>query len=115
MHCRWRFTDSLQLFSIVNEIGNNSHFRTTSVVMASVGVTAFIYILVAITGYLSFGNTVPGNVVSVCKFTFCAPDEWQWTDSVRRPFSQLYHRQSRHRRPRYVLLPPPSPSLPRLG
>ncbi|KAL8981384.1 MAG: hypothetical protein Q9177_005587 [Variospora cf. flavescens] len=59
------YTCHQNLFSIVNEIGNNSHFRTTSVVMASVGVTAFIYILVAITGYLSFGNTVPGNVVSV--------------------------------------------------
>ncbi|KAL9022263.1 MAG: hypothetical protein Q9185_000505 [Variospora sp. 1 TL-2023] len=59
------YTCHQNLFSIVNEIGNNSHFRTTSVVVASIGVTAFIYILVAITGYLSFGNTVPGNVVSV--------------------------------------------------
>lgn len=56
-----------QMFSILNEIGNNSHFRTTSVVVASIGIAAFIYILVAITGYLSFGNAVLGNIVSICK------------------------------------------------
>lgn len=56
-----------QMFSILNEIGNNSHFRTTGVVFASIGVAAFIYILVAITGYLSFGNAVGGNVVAMCK------------------------------------------------
>ena len=56
-----------QMFSILNEVGNNSHFRTTSVVVASVGVAAIIYILVAITGYLSYGNAVLGNIVSMCK------------------------------------------------
>ncbi|KAG8525742.1 uncharacterized protein KY384_000502 [Bacidia gigantensis] len=52
------------MFSILNEIGNNSHFRTTAVVIASIGVSGFIYILVAITGYLSFGNTVSDNIVA---------------------------------------------------
>jgi len=56
-----------QMFSILNEIGNNSHFRTTAVTASSIGVAAFIYILVAITGYLSFGNSVGGNVVAMCK------------------------------------------------
>lgn len=37
-------------------------------VFASVGVAGFIYILVAITGYLSFGNAVSGNIVGMCKF-----------------------------------------------
>lgn len=60
-----------QMFSILNEIGNNSHFRTTSVVIASIGVSGFIYILVAITGYLSFGNAVAGNIVSICKSSSC--------------------------------------------
>ena len=55
------------MFSILNEIGNNSHFRTTAVVVASIGVSAFLYVLVAITGYLSFGNAVGGNVVAMCK------------------------------------------------
>lgn len=55
------------MFSILNEISNNSQFRTTSVVFASIGVAGSIYILVAITGYLSFGNVVTGNIVAMCK------------------------------------------------
>ena len=55
-----------QMFSILNEIANNSHFRTTLVVVVSIGSAAFLYILVAITGYLSFGNSVDGNVVAQC-------------------------------------------------
>ena len=55
------------MFSILNEINNNSHFRTTGVVAASIGSAAFIYILVAITGYLSFGNSVVGNIIGICK------------------------------------------------
>ena len=57
----------LQMFSILNEISNNSHFRTTAVVFASIGTAAFLYVLVAITGYLSFGNAVGGNVVAMCE------------------------------------------------
>ena len=53
------------MFSILNEISNNSHFRTTSVVVASIGTAATIYVLVAITGYLSYGSNVQGNIVSM--------------------------------------------------
>lgn len=53
------------MFSILNEIKNNSHYRTTSVVFASIGGAAATYILVAITGYLSFGNNVAGNIVGM--------------------------------------------------
>ncbi|KAL8747784.1 MAG: hypothetical protein Q9190_000390 [Brigantiaea leucoxantha] len=59
------YTCHQNMFSILNEISNNSHFRTTSVVVASIGTAAFIYILVAITGYLSFGNSVADNIVSI--------------------------------------------------
>ncbi|MCJ1372153.1 hypothetical protein MMC20_003375 [Loxospora ochrophaea] len=51
------------MFSILNEIGNNSPFRTTSVVVSSIGSAGAIYVLVAITGYLSFGNAVDGNIM----------------------------------------------------
>ena len=51
------------MFSILNEIRDNSPFRTTSVVLASNGVSSSIYVLVAITGYLSFGDAVLGNIV----------------------------------------------------
>ncbi|KKK27126.1 amino acid transporter [Aspergillus rambellii] len=59
------FTCHQNMFSILNEIGNNSHFRTTAVVLASIGSSATTYILVAITGYLSFGNSVGGNIVGM--------------------------------------------------
>ncbi|KAJ5745354.1 Vacuolar amino acid transporter 5 [Penicillium odoratum] len=59
------FTCHQNMFSILNEIANNSHFRTTSVVLASTGSAAATYILVAITGYLSFGNNVGGNIVGM--------------------------------------------------
>lgn len=54
----------LQMFSILNEIKDNSPFRTTGVVTASIGTAASIYILVAITGYLSFGDNVYGNIIA---------------------------------------------------
>jgi len=41
--------------------------RTTSVIFASIGSAASVYVLVAITGYLSFGNNVAGNIVGMCK------------------------------------------------
>lgn len=58
------YTCHQNMFSILNEISDNSHFRTTSVIVASIGSAAAIYILVAITGYLSFGNEVGGNIVA---------------------------------------------------
>ena len=58
------YTCHQNMFSILNEISNNSHFRTTTVVFASIGTAAAIYILVAITGYISFGNEVGGNIVA---------------------------------------------------
>ncbi|KAF4263289.1 hypothetical protein LV164_003478 [Aspergillus fumigatus] len=59
------FTCHQNMFSILNEISNNSHFRVTGVVLASIGSSAATYILVAITGYLSFGDNVGGNIVSM--------------------------------------------------
>lgn len=53
------------MFSILNEINNNSHFRTTAVVIASIATAATIYTLVAITGYLSYGDKIQGNIVSM--------------------------------------------------
>ncbi|KAL2001839.1 hypothetical protein VTN02DRAFT_1130 [Thermoascus thermophilus] len=59
------YTCHQNMFSILNEIKNNSHFRTTSVVIASIGTAASTYILVAITGYLSFGNNIGGNIIGM--------------------------------------------------
>ncbi|KAF2673900.1 hypothetical protein BT63DRAFT_169907 [Microthyrium microscopicum] len=59
------YTCHQNMFSILNEIKNNSHFRTTGVVIASIGTACSVYVLVAITGYLSYGNNVQGNIVSM--------------------------------------------------
>lgn len=53
------------MFSILNEINDNSHWQTTSVVLASIGTAASTYILVALTGYLSFGDNIGGNIVAM--------------------------------------------------
>jgi amino acid permease len=37
------------------------------VIGASIGSAASIYVLVAITGYLSFGDSVAGNIVGMCE------------------------------------------------
>lgn len=58
------YTCHQNMFSILNEIKDNSHFRTTSVVVASNGSAAAVYLLVAFTGYISFGNIVGGNIVA---------------------------------------------------
>ncbi|EPE36927.1 hypothetical protein GLAREA_09090 [Glarea lozoyensis ATCC 20868] len=59
------YTCHQNMFSILNEIKDNSHRSTTSVVGSSIGSAAAVYILVAITGYLSFGDNVLGNIVGM--------------------------------------------------
>jgi amino acid permease len=54
-----------KMFSILNEIADNSHFRTTTVIFASIGGACSLYILTGITGYLSYGDNIRGNIVSM--------------------------------------------------
>lgn len=55
------------MFSILNEIKDNSPGSIVAVIASSIGSAASIYVLVAITGYFTFGNDVKGNIVSMCK------------------------------------------------
>ncbi|RDW66904.1 hypothetical protein BP5796_09653 [Coleophoma crateriformis] len=59
------YTCHQNMFSILNEIQNNAPHRTTSLIATSIGSAAFIYVLVGITGYLSFGNSIAGNIVGM--------------------------------------------------
>lgn len=59
------YTCHQNMFSILNEMKNNSPRSTTTVVTGSIGTAAFIYLLVAITGYLSFGDNTNGNIISM--------------------------------------------------
>ncbi|KAJ4367811.1 hypothetical protein N0V86_009647 [Didymella sp. IMI 355093] len=59
------YTCHQNMFSILNEIANNSHFRTTTVIFASIGGACALYILTGITGYLSYGDNIKGNIVGM--------------------------------------------------
>ncbi|CAK7229676.1 hypothetical protein SCUCBS95973_007303 [Sporothrix curviconia] len=59
------YTCHQNMFSILNELKDNSPGSVVGVVSSSIGSAAFIYILVAVTGYLTFGNNVVGNIVSM--------------------------------------------------
>lgn len=56
------------MFAILNEMKDKSQPRATGVVTTSIGTAATIYVVVAITGYLSFGDNVSGNIVGMCMF-----------------------------------------------
>ncbi|KAI0476195.1 transmembrane amino acid transporter protein-domain-containing protein [Xylariaceae sp. FL0804] len=59
------YTCHQNMFSILNEIKDQSPKSIVGVVSSSIGSAAGIYVLVAITGYLTFGNDVTGNIVSM--------------------------------------------------
>ena len=89
--------------------------KTLGVVTASIGSAGVIYAVVAITGYLSFGDNVSGNVVGMCKLP-CRLFHLQYVAdlSSRHTLHSLYHRQSRHRSPCHVLLRSSSSPMSRL-
>ncbi|OAA47122.1 Amino acid transporter, transmembrane [Metarhizium rileyi] len=57
------YTCHQNMFSIVNEIKDNSPSSMVRVVVSSIGSAASIYLVVAITGYITFGNDIVGNIV----------------------------------------------------
>ena len=58
------YTCHQNMFSVLNEISDISHFNTTSVIGISNCTAATIYILVGVSGYLSFGNDIGGNIIA---------------------------------------------------
>lgn len=50
-----------------NELQDNSEKSIIKVIFSSIGSAAFIYELVAVLGYLSFGKDVLGNIILMCK------------------------------------------------
>lgn len=51
------------MFSVLNEIKDGSPGSIVGVIGTSIGSAASIYVLVAITGYLTFGSNVLGNII----------------------------------------------------
>ncbi|TKA25318.1 hypothetical protein B0A50_06222 [Salinomyces thailandicus] len=58
------YTCHQNMFSILNELHQPSPSRTTSLIATSIGSAASVYILVALTGYLSYGTNVVGNIIA---------------------------------------------------
>ncbi|KAK0612487.1 transmembrane amino acid transporter protein-domain-containing protein [Bombardia bombarda] len=59
------YTCHQNMFSILNEIKDNSPASIAGVIGSSIGSAASVYILVAITGYLTFGSDIKGNIVGM--------------------------------------------------
>ncbi|EFX01864.1 amino acid transporter [Grosmannia clavigera kw1407] len=59
------YTCHQNMFSILNEIKDTSPASVAGVITTSIGSAASVYILVAITGYLTFGSHVIGNIVAM--------------------------------------------------
>ncbi|OBZ87873.1 Vacuolar amino acid transporter 5 [Choanephora cucurbitarum] len=57
------FTCHQNIFSVYNELRDNSQFSITKVIVSSIGGSAFVYEAIAILGYLSFGKSVRGNII----------------------------------------------------
>lgn len=54
-----------EIFSIVNEIHDDSKRAINGVIFVAIGVAALVYSLVAVCGYLSFGDVVNSNIISM--------------------------------------------------
>ncbi|KAJ8119934.1 hypothetical protein ONZ43_g3228 [Nemania bipapillata] len=59
------YTCHQNMFSILNEIKDTSPKSVLSVISTSIGTAAGVYVLVSVTGYLTFGNDITGNIVSM--------------------------------------------------
>ncbi|KAF1805251.1 transmembrane amino acid transporter protein-domain-containing protein [Mucor lusitanicus] len=57
------FTCHQNIFSVHNELQDNSERSIIKVIFSSIGSAAFIYEVVAVLGYLSFGKDVLGNII----------------------------------------------------
>ncbi|KAK8075396.1 hypothetical protein PG997_010059 [Apiospora hydei] len=59
------YTCHQNMFSILNELKDNSPRSVMGVISSSIGSAASIYVLVAVTGYFTFGDNIKGNIVSM--------------------------------------------------
>ncbi|KAM7219507.1 Transmembrane amino acid transporter domain containing protein [Rhypophila decipiens] len=59
------YTCHQNMFSILNELKDNSAATVVTVIGSSIGTAAAVYILVAITGYLTFGSHIVANIVGM--------------------------------------------------
>lgn len=57
------YTGSMNLFSIINELKENSMANITSVINTSITISTAVFLAVGICGYLTFGSNTLGNIM----------------------------------------------------
>lgn len=57
------FTGAMNLFSIVNELKNNSMATITQVINHSISLSSIVFLLIGVFGYLTFGSNTSGNIM----------------------------------------------------
>ncbi|CAR25057.1 Avt7p [Lachancea thermotolerans CBS 6340] len=57
------FTASMNLFSIINELKDNSMQNINKVITSSISTSAALFLSVGVCGYLTFGSNVVGNIM----------------------------------------------------
>lgn len=57
------YTGSMNLFSIINELKENSMTNITGVITRSISISTAVFLTVGITGYLTFGSNTLGNIM----------------------------------------------------
>lgn len=86
------------------------------VISSSIGSAAGVYCLVAITGYLTFGNDIASNIVGQCKFCVDPKVLHGRTLTRFRPCVYCFdYRKSRDRGSSHLFRPLASSSLSRFG
>jgi amino acid permease len=51
-----------------NELAENSQDNMETVIVRSVGTSFFVYQLIGVVGYLTFGKYVSSNIIAQCNF-----------------------------------------------
>lgn len=62
------FALSNKMFSIINELAGPSERKFVKVISISTVTSGVFYVIVGLTGYLSYGDNVGGNIIMMCKF-----------------------------------------------
>lgn len=57
------YTGHQNMFSIINESKDKSLTKLSNLVSVSIGIATILFVLVGLTGYLTFGDIVNGNVI----------------------------------------------------
>jgi amino acid permease len=107
------YTCHQNMFSIINEIEDDSPSSLVRVIGSSIGSAATIYVVVAVTGYITFGNDVVGNIVSMCKTR--EPCTFPILTFDRSDWRCLHHWQSSHCHSRSLFDPLASSPLPSIA